>query len=197
MVDDRLALVQSFFTRYFQGDIDGAVTLLEPTVVYHVPGRIAPAGDFVGPAAVAKHLRKFLELTGDAIDVLSWDDWLIGTTDIAGVVRVHLQRPGRVRGVPLRLSGRSLPERQDRTCGVLLQRPGGLGTLLLVVNVLAVLCRSGAVSRVTVLQTRRSPSRSYDPGLKHRRADGSKRPHDAQLGSCRRGSLFLWLPSRR
>jgi uncharacterized protein len=97
MVDDRLALVQSFFARYFDGDIDGAVTLLEPTVVYHVPGRIAPAGDFVGPAAVAAHLRKFLELTGDAIDVLSWDDWLVGTTDIAGVVRVHLQRPGRVQ----------------------------------------------------------------------------------------------------
>jgi ketosteroid isomerase-like protein len=97
MSDDRLALVQTFFTRYFEGDLDEALTLLEPTVVYHVPGRSAPAGDFVGRAAVAEHLRKFLELTGDAIDVLSWDDWLIGTTDIAGVVRVHLQRPGRVQ----------------------------------------------------------------------------------------------------
>ncbi len=26
-----------------------------------------------------------------------WDDWLVGTIDIAGVVRVHLQRPGRVQ----------------------------------------------------------------------------------------------------
>ena len=97
MSDDRLALVQTFFTRYFGGHVDEALTLLEPTVVYHVPGTDQLAGDFVGPAAVAKHLRKFLELTGDAIDVLSWDDWLIGTIDIAGVVRVHLQRPGRVQ----------------------------------------------------------------------------------------------------
>jgi ketosteroid isomerase-like protein len=97
MSDDRLALVQSFFTRYFDGHIDEALTLLEPTAVYHVPGGVPLGGDFVGPAEVAKHLRKFLDLTGDAIDVLSWDDWLIGTIDIAGVVRVHLQRPGRVQ----------------------------------------------------------------------------------------------------
>jgi ketosteroid isomerase-like protein len=97
MSDDRLALVQTFFARYFEGQVDEALTLLEPTVVYHVPGRAEPSGDFVGPTAVAKHLRKFLDLTGDAIDVLSWDDWLVGTTDIAGVVRVHLQRPGRVQ----------------------------------------------------------------------------------------------------
>src|ERR1700689_823545 len=96
MSDDRLALVQTFFMRYFEGHVDEALTLLEPTVVYRVPGRSGVAGDFIGPTAVAKHLQKFLELTGNAIDVLSWDDWLIGTTDIAGVVRVHLQRPGRV-----------------------------------------------------------------------------------------------------
>jgi uncharacterized protein len=97
MSDDRLALVRTFFTRYFDGHIDEALMLLEPTVVYHVPGRVSLAGDFVGPAEVARHLRKFLDLTGDAIDVLSWDDWLIGTIDIAGVVRVHLQRPGRAQ----------------------------------------------------------------------------------------------------
>jgi hypothetical protein len=45
---------------------------------------------------VADHLQKFFELTEVPIDVLSWDDWLIGTTDIVGVVRIHLQRPGRV-----------------------------------------------------------------------------------------------------
>jgi ketosteroid isomerase-like protein len=97
MSDDRLALVQTFFTRYFGGDVDGALKLLEPTVVYHVPGHTEPAGDFVGPNAVATHLKMFLELTGNAIDVLSWDDWLIGISDIAGVVRVHLQRPGRTQ----------------------------------------------------------------------------------------------------
>jgi uncharacterized protein len=96
MSDDRLALVQTFFNRYFEGDIEKALTLLEPNVVFHVPGPAELAGDFVGPSGVAKHLQRFLELTGNAIDVLSWDDWLIGTTYIAGIVRVHLQRPGRV-----------------------------------------------------------------------------------------------------
>jgi ketosteroid isomerase-like protein len=97
MSDDRLALVQTFFTRYFDGHVDEAMTLLEPDVTYHVPGRDELAGEFDGPTAVAGHLRKFLELTENAIDLLSWDDWLIGTTDIAGVVRVHLQRPGRTQ----------------------------------------------------------------------------------------------------
>jgi ketosteroid isomerase-like protein len=95
--DDRLSLVRTFFDRFFAGQVDDALKLLEPTVVYQVPGRSATSGDFEGPAAVAQHLRKFLELTGNAIDVLSWDDWLVGTADIAGVVRVHLQRPGRTQ----------------------------------------------------------------------------------------------------
>jgi ketosteroid isomerase-like protein len=97
VTDDRLSLVHTFFERFFGGQVDDALQLLEPTVVYRVPGRSATSGDFEGPDAVAKHLRKFLELTGNAIDVLSWDDWLVGSTDIAGVVRVHLQRPGRTQ----------------------------------------------------------------------------------------------------
>jgi ketosteroid isomerase-like protein len=97
MSDERLEMVQTFFTRYFEGHVDEAVALLEPSVVYHLPGRTGPTGDFVGPTAVAEHLQKFLKLTEGSIDVLSWDDWLIGTTDIAGVVRLHLQRPGRIQ----------------------------------------------------------------------------------------------------
>lgn len=95
MSDDRLALVQTFFTRYLEGDVGEAVKLLEPTVVYHVPGRVGPVGDFVGPKAVAEHLRHFLELTEKPIDVLSWDDWLVGNTNVAGLARIELQRPGR------------------------------------------------------------------------------------------------------
>ena len=97
MSDERLELVQTFFTLFFEGHVDEAVKLMEPTVVYDVPGRASPMGDFVGPTAVAKHLHKFLELTEVPIDVLSWDDWLIGTVNIAGVVRIHLQRPGRLQ----------------------------------------------------------------------------------------------------
>jgi len=41
MSDDRLAVVQTFFTRYFEGHVDEALTLLEPTVVYHVPAGLS------------------------------------------------------------------------------------------------------------------------------------------------------------
>jgi len=97
MPRDRLDLVQAFFQEYFNGEVEEAVKLLEPTVEYHVPGAGDPAGHFVGREAVANHLERFLELAQPPVDVLKWDDWLIGSTHVAGVVRFVLQRPGRVQ----------------------------------------------------------------------------------------------------
>jgi ketosteroid isomerase-like protein len=96
MPDDRLAMVQDFFRDYFDGKVEAAVALLEPSVKLHIAGASAPAGDFEGPRAVADHLNAFLALTEDPIDVLGWDDWLVGTSNVAGVARIELQRPGRV-----------------------------------------------------------------------------------------------------
>jgi ketosteroid isomerase-like protein len=96
MADDRLTLVQKFFQAYFDGRIDDAVAMLEPDVQIHLPGRARIAGDFVGPDAVAAHLKQFLEMTEDPVNVLGYDDWLVGTVYIAGVVRLELQRPGRL-----------------------------------------------------------------------------------------------------
>jgi ketosteroid isomerase-like protein len=94
MSDDGLTMVQTFLERALAGRIDDAVRFLEPDVEYQVPGRDAPADTFVGSEAVKKHLEKFHELTVTPIDVLQWDDWLVGGTDVAGIARVQLQRPG-------------------------------------------------------------------------------------------------------
>lgn len=93
---DRLALVQTFFQRFFDGRVEEAVALLDPAVEYRVPGHRAPGGIFVGRAAVAEHLERFLEMTERPVDVLKWEDWLTGTSSVAGVVRLELQRPGRL-----------------------------------------------------------------------------------------------------
>ena len=93
---DRLGLVQTFFQRFFNGDVADAVALLDPAVAYCVPGLRTVGGTFVGRAAVAEHLERFLELTERPVDVLKWEDWLTGESNVAGVVRLELQRPGRL-----------------------------------------------------------------------------------------------------
>jgi ketosteroid isomerase-like protein len=96
MSDERLAIAQTFFQRFFDGDVDEAAKLLGPRVEFHVPGRSGPAGTFIGPEDVTKHLRTFLEATETPINVLQREDWLAGSMYVAGVVRCELQRPGRV-----------------------------------------------------------------------------------------------------
>lgn len=96
MPDDRLKVVQDFFQAYFDGRVADAVALLEPDAEIHLPGRASIAGDFVGPDAVAEHLRQFLKMTEDPVNVLGYDDWLVGDVYIGGIVRLELQRPGRL-----------------------------------------------------------------------------------------------------
>ena len=112
MAHDRLTLVQTFFQDYFGGRVDDAVALLEPDVQIHLPGRGPIAGDFVGPDAVAAHLKKFLQMTENPINVLGYDDWLVGTVYIGGIVRLELQRPGRLD--ELRSCQADRPDRRDR-----------------------------------------------------------------------------------
>ena len=45
---------------------------------------------------MAAHLKKFLQMTENPINVLGYDDWLVGTVYIGGIVRLELQRPGRL-----------------------------------------------------------------------------------------------------
>ena len=96
MQDQRAAVAADFFRTFYNGDVAEACEYLDPAVVYVVPGRQPAAGTFQGVEAVAGHLATFLRLTGNAIDVLAWEDWLVGTNNVAGLLKVHLQREGQM-----------------------------------------------------------------------------------------------------
>jgi ketosteroid isomerase-like protein len=92
MSDPRIRLAADFFQKYFAGDVGAACELLDPNVVYLVPGKNPASGTFHGISGVAKHLATFLRLTEDPIDVLQWEDWMGGVDHTAGLARIHLQR---------------------------------------------------------------------------------------------------------
>jgi ketosteroid isomerase-like protein len=93
--DARIAVAEDFFQKYFGGDVAAACDLLDPQVMFLLPGRRPPSGAFKGAQAVAEHLRDFLELTEDPIDVLKWEDWMAGVDNVAGLATIHLQREGQ------------------------------------------------------------------------------------------------------
>jgi ketosteroid isomerase-like protein len=95
MPDPRVTVAQDFFQKFFGGDVAAACELLDPRVVDVVPGTHATSGVFTGAQEVAKHLSTFLRLTENPIDVLQWEDWLAGVDNVAGLVKIHLQREGQ------------------------------------------------------------------------------------------------------
>jgi ketosteroid isomerase-like protein len=95
MPDSRVTLAADFFQKFFGGDVSAACELLDPQVVYVVPGTHAASGVFRGVQAVVAHVSTFLKLTEDPIDVLQWEDWLAGVNNVAGLAKIHLQRLGQ------------------------------------------------------------------------------------------------------
>ena len=91
---NQTAVAQDFFQKSYSGDVAGAVKLLDPKVSYHVPGTHKLAGEFEGPDAVAQHVKDLLAFTHDRIDIIQWEDWLVGVDHIAAVLHMRLQRPG-------------------------------------------------------------------------------------------------------
>jgi uncharacterized protein len=94
--DSRIAVVQDFLHRYFSGDVSSASVLLEDDVTFHIPGRHAASGVFQGLKAASDHLANVLRLTQRSIDVLKWEDWLVGVGNVAGLAMVHLQHRGQM-----------------------------------------------------------------------------------------------------
>jgi ketosteroid isomerase-like protein len=90
--DKQSAVAQAFFQRLFRGDIATAVEDLDPKVTYKVPGSHQLAGTFKGPEAVAGHVQNLLRETHNTLDVIQWEDWMIGENDLAGLVRFRVQR---------------------------------------------------------------------------------------------------------
>jgi ketosteroid isomerase-like protein len=97
--DTPSAVAQDFFQKCFRGHISSAVGLLDPEVTYRVPGSHELAGTFEGPSEVASHVEKLLRMTSTTVDVLQWEDWLIGVDNLAGLVRLRLHRHGTIETI--------------------------------------------------------------------------------------------------
>jgi ketosteroid isomerase-like protein len=95
MLDSRVTLAADFFQKFFGGNVSAACELLDPRVVYVVPGTHAASGVFEGAQAVAAHVSTFLKLIENPVDVLKWEDWLAGVDNVAGLAKIHLQRVGQ------------------------------------------------------------------------------------------------------
>jgi ketosteroid isomerase-like protein len=102
--DPRISVIESFFQRAFAGDISSATGLLDEKVRYYIPGSHSLSGQFDGAESVAKHIRNILEITNSTVDVLQWEDWLVGIDYIAALVRISTRPRGSMftfRGIYL------------------------------------------------------------------------------------------------
>ncbi len=95
-MDKQSALAQDFFERIFRGDVSGATELLDPTVSYRVAGSHRLAGTFEGPQEVTGPFEELLRQTHNTVNVLQWEDWMIGANNLAGLVDMRVQRDGAI-----------------------------------------------------------------------------------------------------
>ncbi|MGH9029135.1 MAG: hypothetical protein ACRDV4_05920 [Acidimicrobiales bacterium] len=94
--EKQIAIAQEFFQKSFRNEMTSAVELLAPDVTYHVAGLHRLAGTFEGPAAVCEHVGEFLRLTNNTVNILQWEDWMIGVNYLAALVRMRFQREGSI-----------------------------------------------------------------------------------------------------
>lgn len=90
------SVVQEFLQKCFEGAIGEAVELLDPEVTYHVPGSNSQAGHFKGAQAVAQHISALLALTEHTVNVLQWEDWMLGVNYVAVLIHLRVQRIGEI-----------------------------------------------------------------------------------------------------
>jgi ketosteroid isomerase-like protein len=93
---EQVAVAQEFFQKSFGGHVDDALDCLDPKVIYIVPGANQLAGVYEGPLNVADHMKKLMQFTDNRVDLIQWEDWMVGVNNIAALIDLRLQRPGRV-----------------------------------------------------------------------------------------------------
>jgi ketosteroid isomerase-like protein len=76
--------------------VDEAVRLLSPNVVYMVPGNSQISGVFRGPDEVRRHIVKLIELSRGTFEVLKWMDWMVGETHISALQYAQAQGHGEI-----------------------------------------------------------------------------------------------------
>jgi len=94
--DSRMAAAQQFFEKSFRGEVSSAIELLDEEVSYQIAGLHQAAGHFEGREAVAQHWGALLKLTERTLDVLQWEDWMAGSSHVAALAHMSVQRPGAI-----------------------------------------------------------------------------------------------------
>jgi ketosteroid isomerase-like protein len=84
--DARIATAKEFFEKSFRGEVP--MELLEEDVIYDVAGVHQLMGHFEGREAVAQHMSKLRQLTHETVNVLQWEDWLVGVNHVCGFARM-------------------------------------------------------------------------------------------------------------
>ena len=92
----RLVNARRFLMGISTGHADAVLALLAPTVVYTVSGHSPLAGTVHGPVEVQEHVRRVFRATSGTIDVLKWDDWLVGQNHVAALQFAQAQGAGMV-----------------------------------------------------------------------------------------------------
>jgi ketosteroid isomerase-like protein len=90
--DSHKAAAQDFFQKCFRGDLSSASEHLDPRVIYRVPGSHRLAGVFEGPEAVTRHVEELLRETHHTVDVLQWEDWMVGVNHLAALITLSARR---------------------------------------------------------------------------------------------------------
>jgi ketosteroid isomerase-like protein len=76
--------------------LDEAIQLLSPNVVYTVPGNNQLSGAFRGPDEVRRHIVKLIEFSRGTFEVLKWMDWMVGETHISALQYAQAQGHGDI-----------------------------------------------------------------------------------------------------
>jgi len=87
----RLLNARRFFMSYSLKDLDEAVRLVSPDVVYTVPGNNLISGVFRGPDEVRGHIVKLIEFSQGTFEVLQWMDWMVGESHISALQYAQAQ----------------------------------------------------------------------------------------------------------
>jgi hypothetical protein len=87
-----VAVAQDFLRSAFAGKASEAVDLLDPEVTYQVPGSHHLAGIFHGRDEVATHVGDLMRITSHRIDVLQFEDWMVGLNNLSALIRLRVQR---------------------------------------------------------------------------------------------------------
>lgn len=94
-------LIRAGYQAFGSGDMDGLAGLLDPTVVWHVPGRNPFAGDYEGHEAVFGYFGRMGQETAGSMNI-EIHDVLANDEHGAALIHVRAERGGRTieeRGV--------------------------------------------------------------------------------------------------